>query len=939
MVISQVNQNVYNGDGINKAWPYTFEIIDKTDVHLILQDVDGTQTVLTSDYYIDEINATAYYPGYAPGAEPPEADQPPKVQEGQKIVVYRKIPVNQLAKLGDKWPFAVIEKGLDKLTMLIQDVWGWFDENVIQRVGDSWNAMGFPIHNVGGPVNVDDAATKDYVDRILSGFILEGDSRLVPFDTVSQMVDADLEAGQIAYTLGYGDINDGGSAVYAIRTKELSDKNDGIYTIFLNNDNVATLISYRDNADRMGFLIHDELDMQRTPFAVFITETGDVPAGYNGTQGMCVAGDYLIVSRHQDDAYNSRVYVLDIINKAVLSHTDMSINHGNNFTYANGYVYCGIRGIDDEDASLIYKSKLTGDTLENPTTITVPGKYTAIAYCETDGLFYLRSSGGKTIYTTSDFINIEELFTLDFDLDAAVTTQNQGLCVDKRFIYYPVTCGDDVERLFVVDKYTGESVKVYHFPRFAYGEIEDVDTYNGQLFINFNRSGYPSYVYCVPLYVNAPSVEDKVKGHAGGNYNATRYNMYVNNDNPVAFPDGTNTRPFNSIEAALNVCDYLNLNAALYVEGTYENVNIMYHSKRVYINFVGATITNQIHITASNVFITGTYTAKQIYAAGGSVVNLSGGTLDGDNTSDPAIYCSSSTVVGTLSKIQKYSSSTIENTTGFVDVDVDTLTNATTDTKGSADINNTSIHSHNNPYSGPAIVEKYTGITTGVSPASHSPGYVLGMVDKNGASLGGVYKRVNNNGGSRTGLLDVWNSNSAGLYSENLADASLAVRPSADNAIMLGTSSYRWAEVYAGTGSINTSDERLKDNIESIPDDVLDAWGEVGWYQFQFKDAIAEKGESARIHTGTIAQRIKEVFEAHDLDAFRYGLLCYDEWDAETEDADDKGNVVQEAREAGNLYSLRYEEALCMEAAYQRRRADRLEARIEALEESINHED
>lgn len=145
-----------------------------------------------------------------------------------------------------------------------------------------------------------------------------------------------------------------------------------------------------------------------------------------------------------------------------------------------------------------------------------------------------------------------------------------------------------------------------------------------------------------------------------------------------------------------------------------------------------------------------------------------------------------------------------------------------------------------------------------------------------------------------------------------------------------------WKQLYAGTTTISTSDERLKDNIAPIDDDVLDAWGEVGWYQYQFKDAIAEKGETkARLHTGAIAQRIESVFESHGLDANRYGLLCYDEWDATPSECDVDGNVVQEAREAGNRYSLRYEEALCMEAAYQRRRADRLEERIEALEKLL----
>jgi hypothetical protein len=173
----------------------------------------------------------------------------------------------------------------------------------------------------------------------------------------------------------------------------------------------------------------------------------------------------------------------------------------------------------------------------------------------------------------------------------------------------------------------------------------------------------------------------------------------------------------------------------------------------------------------------------------------------------------------------------------------------------------------------------------------------------------------------------------------NPASGDYVFHPSEDNAVNLGMSSRRWKQLYAGTATINTSDERLKDNIAPISDEVLDAWGEVGWYQYQFKDAVAEKGETkARLHTGAIAQRIESVFTAHGLDANRYGLLCYDEWSATPSERDEDGNVVQEAQPAGNRYSLRYEEALCMEAAYQRRRADRLEARIEALERAINHE-
>lgn len=174
--------------------------------------------------------------------------------------------------------------------------------------------------------------------------------------------------------------------------------------------------------------------------------------------------------------------------------------------------------------------------------------------------------------------------------------------------------------------------------------------------------------------------------------------------------------------------------------------------------------------------------------------------------------------------------------------------------------------------------------------------------------------------------------------------------PSKDAKFSIGQPSNRWTQVYAASGSIATSDENEKQNIEAYPDIVLDAWGEVEFRQFLFNDAVKQKGESARIHAGVIAQQVMEAFEKHGLDATRYGLLCYDKWEDEYEDVevedgppvlDADGNEVTPAKThterrlvtaAGDRYGIRYSEALCIEAAYQRRCAYRLEARTEILE-------
>ncbi len=229
---------------------------------------------------------------------------------------------------------------------------------------------------------------------------------------------------------------------------------------------------------------------------------------------------------------------------------------------------------------------------------------------------------------------------------------------------------------------------------------------------------------------------------------------------------------------------------------------------------------------------------------------------------------------------------------------------------------------------------QYTGITNGTAPASTRRGGLVACLDSDGENLGGVEINLSSNGSSEIRLIDRWGSVTTALWmGTNAAGTTRYAEPNVDNTITLGQASYRWKQLFAGTTTISTSDERLKTNIIDIPNDVLDAWGEVGWVQFQFTESVAEKGETyARVHTGAIAQRIKAVFEVHNLDPFRYGLLCYDEWDATPAERDEQGNITEPAKPAGNRYSLRYEEALCMEAAYQRRRADRLEERIARLE-------
>lgn len=158
------------------------------------------------------------------------------------------------------------------------------------------------------------------------------------------------------------------------------------------------------------------------------------------------------------------------------------------------------------------------------------------------------------------------------------------------------------------------------------------------------------------------------------------------------------------------------------------------------------------------------------------------------------------------------------------------------------------------------------------------------------------------------------------------------VRPNTNNIFPLGTGSYKWTQLYANTATINTSDERLKNSIEDVPDEILDVWEDINWKQFKMNDATESKGiENARIHSGLIAQQLMTIFKSKNIDISKYAFFCHDVWDETKEEKDEYGNVTMPYKEAGDAYSLRYEEVLCIEAAYQRRKVKRLESELQEL--------
>jgi len=147
---------------------------------------------------------------------------------------------------------------------------------------------------------------------------------------------------------------------------------------------------------------------------------------------------------------------------------------------------------------------------------------------------------------------------------------------------------------------------------------------------------------------------------------------------------------------------------------------------------------------------------------------------------------------------------------------------------------------------------------------------------------------------------------------------------------------------WGGTACQITSDQRLKQQIAEINDKLLDAWQDVDLVQFKYNDAVDQKGDTARLHTGYVVQQIDKACKSHNIDISAYGLYCHEEYPQETEEVEvekEDGTKTKETkviREASEHYSLRYTEVYAVECMYLRRCIKQLTARIEQLEKRNN---
>ena len=200
--------------------------------------------------------------------------------------------------------------------------------------------------------------------------------------------------------------------------------------------------------------------------------------------------------------------------------------------------------------------------------------------------------------------------------------------------------------------------------------------------------------------------------------------------------------------------------------------------------------------------------------------------------------------------------------------------------------------------------------------------------------------------------LEFYAASSSTNYQKTATLSTSALLPGTDNLMDLGSSSARWDDVFATNGTIQTSDERLKQQVASLTTDEMNAAKAISalFKTYKWNDKVAEKGDNARIHSGVIAQQVKSAMENNNLDPMKYAFFCWNEYYEIEVSGEDIANPYMETFEVGDpdipegatyvdRYSIRYGELMSfIHAATEQRLASieteqtAIKARLDALE-------
>lgn len=158
--------------------------------------------------------------------------------------------------------------------------------------------------------------------------------------------------------------------------------------------------------------------------------------------------------------------------------------------------------------------------------------------------------------------------------------------------------------------------------------------------------------------------------------------------------------------------------------------------------------------------------------------------------------------------------------------------------------------------------------------------------------------------------------------------------PVSNSVTILGNSAYKWKQIYASSATIQTSDEREKNNIMAIADypSMFSRTGSGNIFEQLFSKLTPKtyylniEEDKPELHIGFVAQDVAAILEESGMTEDDLGLLVHDYW------------TDEETGEEKDAYGLRYEEFIALNTYMIQRliaEKDDIKARLEKIEETL----
>lgn len=959
-VSTQVSRNEYTGNGATTQYDFTFRILDKS--HLLVQTLDTSENIVTltlgTDYTVTGVNR------YNGGKVVLTSALP----AGYKISIERSTPVTQEASIRNQGGFfpEIHEDAFDKLTMLVQQAYGWWSGLSLRKpswLANYYDALNNRIRNLRDPSQAQDAATKGYADNLYQGAISHSDNnfkrtlrvpesevgmlpgisgrrkKILAFNDTGNPIAVLPESGSAADVMIELAAGDGASHIGGLNyvTPEMS----GFVTGAGNADADTAAIQWALNQNAKQVVLDSTKTYNIKPGAIQHTGKINVDAG---TAKIVCDGIAIDIIDGAGSVWKGGNLLSKTTPWTVVYDEDFNIVESGNLGYGR-MPYQDDTNVDSSHyyqqicCSLVFRSS-TSDVLDGLTVSGVKGSYAAVVAAGFKNTKWTHNKirGGALAGAIMVLNDCELPVTAGFGWNAGTDVsyanpfkwargsnhsfvncdlfegRQMGLCVT----------GSDCVTISDVNTYdnaesgvqTGQYSSAYPQESIICKHVIQTGCKSwGNYYDGFDHasvtSGAAGPYFDKYLTVTAcESFNNRATGifTQGNNLQIKGNNFHDNGTHGIRVQDSA------VVDISRNQCLY---NGKL--AGGYQ-IAAVGSDMSVDDNTVLNTSQTDSHLV--NISI-GLQTQKQFgvkfkntplstRSSPKTVIGI-GVLMTGDEKTSDGSEASYSGV----------------RTSGYIPAPIagDTRTKSVASEAGA-------VAAWKHPSTG-AWMRLFTNDLTGATNTGFSFGYNWG---KNTSNPSGYWDNAGIGGTLLTfyPTAIVFDIHAAGSMSSvgGVTIASTVLRPNIDNTISGGQSTFRFTQLFATNSTIGTCDADEKMEPVNPNEAEINAFYEISLlpWVWQWLEKYQVEGDNARLHSGPTVQAAIAIMDKHGLDWTRYAAFCYNEWDAWDGGIDPVTMVFVPAYDAGHRYGFRKEELLLwmLRATVERQKS--IEARLSALE-------